>query len=178
MQGAWRLCQSKQRPKLPLPVQFLSRLLPYFSNPLRCSSMEALTEQTEGQAATACTILVSLFTLFFNPLRCRQHGGSNRANRGPSCHRLYYSCLVAYLILTLCDASMQALIEQTEAHAATTCTIFVLLFNLFFNPLRCRQHGGSFNPLRCRQHGGSARANRGPSCHRLYYSCLVVYLIF
>ncbi len=66
MQAAWRLCQSKQRPKLPPPVQFLSRFLPYF-NPLRSrqhGSMEALPEQTEVQAATPCTIPISFFTLF------------------------------------------------------------------------------------------------------------------
>jgi hypothetical protein len=79
-------------------------------------SMEALPELTEAEAATTCTILVSLFTLFFNPLQCRQHGGSNRANRGPSCRRLYNSCLIVYLILTLCDAGcMEALTEQADA---------------------------------------------------------------
>jgi hypothetical protein len=40
--------------------------------------METLTEQTEAQPVTACTILVLLFTLFFNPLQYRHHGGSNK----------------------------------------------------------------------------------------------------
>ncbi len=75
------LTKQKQRPKLPSPVQFLSHCSPYFLTLCDAGSMEALTEQTEAQAATTCTFLVLLFNLFFNPLRYRQHGGSNRANR-------------------------------------------------------------------------------------------------
>jgi hypothetical protein len=148
--------------------------------------MEALTNQTKAQAAAACTILVSLFTLFFNLLRCR-HEGSARANSRLciyisslvafllSIFYLYNSCLIVYLILTLCDAgSMEALTEQTEAHPATACTILVSLFTLFFNPVRCGSMEALtelteaqaatactilvslftlfFNPLQCRQH--------------------------
>jgi hypothetical protein len=99
-------------------------------------SMEALTEQAEAQAATGCTILVLLFTLFFKPLQCRQHRGSARANRGPSCHPCTILVSLFTLFLTLCKAgSMEALPEQTEAKAAITCTILVLLLTLFFNPL-------------------------------------------
>jgi hypothetical protein len=50
-----------------MPVLFLSHCLP---NLTLCDagSMETLTEQTEAKAAITCTILVLLFTLFFNPL--------------------------------------------------------------------------------------------------------------
>jgi hypothetical protein len=148
-------------------VQFLSGCLPNFLTSCDAGSMEALPELTKAQAATTCTILVSLLTLFFNPLRCRQHGGSARTNKGSSCHHLYNSCLIAYLFLTLCVAgSIETLPEQTEAQTATACKTPVSFFTLFFNPLRCRQHGAS------------NKADRVPRCHRLHYSCFLVYLIF